>query len=52
VNEITGGEDMQELIWTPDIYLANNQKSKVMGVLRKDVRVTVYPDGRIIFAQR
>jgi hypothetical protein len=52
VSEISGGEDLQQMIWTPHVYLVNNQRSEVMGSLRKDVMVTVYPDGKIIFAQR
>jgi hypothetical protein len=52
VYEVSGGEDLKDLIWTPHVYLVNDQKSKVMGALRKDIRVTVYPDGKIIFAQR
>jgi hypothetical protein len=52
VYEISGGQDLQELIWTPHVFLVNNQRSKIMGALRKDIMVTVYPDGKIIFAQR
>jgi len=52
VYTISGGEDLQELIWTPHVYLVNNQRSQVMGALRKDIMVTVYPDGTIIFVQR
>jgi len=52
VYEISGGEDLQELIWTPHVYLVNNQRTQVMGAWRKDVMVRVYPDGKIIFAQR
>jgi hypothetical protein len=52
VYAISGGEDLQQMIWTPHVYLVNNQWSQVMGALRKDVMVTVYPDGKIIFAQR
>ena len=52
MHEISGGEDLQQMIWTPHVYLVNNQRSQVMGALRKDVMVTVYPDGKIIFAQR
>jgi hypothetical protein len=52
VYAISGGEDLQQLIWTPHIYLVNSQMSQVMGALRKDVMVTVYPDGKVIFAQR
>jgi hypothetical protein len=50
--EINGGEDLQEMIWTPRIYLGNNHKSTVMGLLKKDISVSVYPDGTIIFSQR
>ena len=52
MHEISGGEDLQQMIWTPHVYLVNNQRSQVMGALRKDVMVTVYPDGKVIFAQR
>ncbi|KDR22567.1 Gamma-aminobutyric acid receptor subunit beta-4, partial [Zootermopsis nevadensis] len=50
--KITGGEDLKDMVWTPHIYLANDQKSTVMGSLKKDIMVSVYPDGTITFAQR
>jgi hypothetical protein len=52
VYEISGGDDLLDLIWTPHVYLVNNHNSKVMGSMRKDIRVTVYPDGTVIFAER
>ncbi|PNF25541.1 hypothetical protein B7P43_G05192 [Cryptotermes secundus] len=52
VYEIIGGEDLQEMIWTPRIYLGNDHSSTVMGSLKKDISVSVYPDGTIIFSQR
>ena len=52
VYAIAGGDDLQQMIWTPHVYVVNNQGAEVMGALRKDVMVTVYPDGTIIFAQR
>ncbi|XP_069695404.1 pH-sensitive chloride channel 2-like [Periplaneta americana] len=53
VYEIIGGEELQNMIWTPHIYLVNDQKSAIMGSLnKKDILISIHPDGTVVFAQR
>ncbi|PSN55162.1 hypothetical protein C0J52_00638 [Blattella germanica] len=42
----------RERLWTPHIYLVNERESVVMGADRKDVLVTVQPDGTVILSAR
>ncbi|KDR18837.1 glycine receptor subunit alpha-1-like isoform X1 [Zootermopsis nevadensis] len=39
-------------LWTPHVYLVNEQESVVMGSDRKDVLLTVEPDGTVVLSTR
>lgn len=53
VDEVTGEADLQDRVWTPHLFLSNEHSSNVMGTGQgKDVRLTVYPDGTVVYAFR
>ncbi|KAK7869518.1 hypothetical protein R5R35_002293 [Gryllus longicercus] len=52
VSEVVGEGEMQDRIWTPHVYLSNEHTSGVMGTQVKDVLISIYPDGAVIFAFR
>jgi nickel-dependent lactate racemase len=39
-------------MWTPHLYIVNEQESEVMGTDRKDVMVTVDPNGTVTLSTR
>lgn len=39
-------------LWTPHVYLVNEQESVVMGADKKDVLLTVEPDGTVVLSAR
>lgn len=43
---------LRDKIWVPHVYLSNERESVVMGAERKDVRITLHPDGRVEQALR
>ena len=42
----------RERLWTPHIYMVNERESVVMGADKKDILVTVEPDGTVVFSTR
>jgi hypothetical protein len=42
----------RDRVWTPHVYLVNEQESVVMGADRKDVLMTVEPDGMVVLSAR
>jgi hypothetical protein len=42
----------REEIWTPHVYLVNEQESEVMGVDREDVMMTLDRDGTVTLSTR
>ena len=52
ISVILGDEEAQQMIWTPHVYILNDQKSAVMGPISKDITVTILPDGMVILSQR
>ncbi|XP_046658471.1 pH-sensitive chloride channel 2-like [Homalodisca vitripennis] len=51
--EVMEGENMlMGRIWTPHLYLVNEQESKVMGSGRQDVLVSIQPDGTVLHSTR
>lgn len=44
--------DPTVLIWTPDTYFWNVKKSKYHSVTRENMRVMIWPDGKIYFSAR
>ena len=39
-------------LWTPHVYLVNEQESVVMGADKKDILLTVEPDGTVVLSSR
>ena len=52
ISVILGDEEAQHMIWTPHVYIVNDQKSAVMGHLNRDISVAILPDGTVIISQR
>ncbi|KAJ9573445.1 hypothetical protein L9F63_009173 [Diploptera punctata] len=52
ISVILGDEEAQHMIWTPHVYIVNDQKSAVMGPITKDITVTILPDGTVFLSQR
>ncbi|CAB3369314.1 Hypothetical predicted protein [Cloeon dipterum] len=54
VGSSMGGQGLllRDKIWVPHVYLSNERESVVMGAERKDVRITLHPDGRVEQALR
>ncbi|XP_067005497.2 pH-sensitive chloride channel 2 [Anabrus simplex] len=52
IHEIVGEAELLDRIWIPHIYLSNEHKSDIMGTQAKDVLISIYPDGLVIFALR
>jgi len=42
----------RDRLWTPHVYLVNEQESVVMGADKKDVMLTVEPDGTVVLSAR
>jgi hypothetical protein len=43
---------LKDKIWIPHVYLSNERDSVVMGPEKRDIRITLHPDGTIQQAQR
>jgi hypothetical protein len=39
-------------MWTPHVYLVNEQQSVIMGADKKDMMLTVEPDGTVVLSAR
>lgn len=52
MNQIYGGQNAHELIWTPTVYVANDRKSAVMGNTVKDLLISISPYGMVILNTR
>lgn len=53
MKELTGDADLLRLLWTPHVFLANEQQSALLGSAPgHDVLVRVLPDGYVNFATR
>lgn len=51
--ELTGDGDLLRRLWTPHVFLANEQSSALLGAgPDHDVLVRVSPDGRVLFVTR
>ncbi|XP_077293494.1 pH-sensitive chloride channel 2-like [Arctopsyche grandis] len=49
---IVGEDQLRTGIWTPHVFLSNEQKSTIMGTDSKDVLVSISPDGVVLFSRR
>lgn len=47
-----GENTLLERVWTPHLYLVNEQESHVMGSGRQDILISVQPDGTVLLSTR
>ena len=45
-------EDPRDMFWVPDTYFVNVKESRFHYVTRENMRVLIYPDGKIYFSAR
>ncbi|XP_049850944.1 pH-sensitive chloride channel 2-like [Schistocerca gregaria] len=53
VPEVVGESEMLTRVWVPHLFFGNEQSSSIMGTdSSKDVLLSIYPDGNVVFSQR
>ncbi|KAI5701873.1 hypothetical protein M8J76_011355 [Diaphorina citri] len=52
ITEMVGERNFIQNIWTPHIYLTNERDSLVLGLYRRDMLVSILPDGDMLFSTR
>uniref|UniRef100_A0A8D8PXA3 Glycine receptor subunit alpha-3 n=2 Tax=Cacopsylla melanoneura TaxID=428564 RepID=A0A8D8PXA3_9HEMI len=50
--ELIGEINFIQSIWTPHIYLTNERDSLVLGLFRRDMLVSILPEGEVLFSTR
>lgn len=43
---------MMDQIWSPHLYIVNEYEAKVMGSFPKDITMSIWPDGTVIYLTR
>ncbi|KAK9497233.1 hypothetical protein O3M35_004591 [Rhynocoris fuscipes] len=49
---IEGEETLRNQLWTPHLYLVNENESKIMGTGKEDVLISIQPDGTVVYSFR
>ena len=50
--KIIGEQLLRSQIWAPHVYIVNEKESLTMGYDEKDIHITIYPDGEVVYASR